>query len=298
MWKKELLHTFPNMCICIDEPLRHYTYTKTGGKADAVAFPSSKDTLQTLLIWAKQQHIPVLILGNGSNVIVKDSGFSGIVILLEKMNTVTINETIVTVESGMTLIELAKIVRDNALTGLEFASGIPGSVGGAVFMNAGAYGGEMKDIIESVTVVSREGQFKCYSNKDMAFSYRHSLIQDTHDIIIETQLKLLKGKKEEITTKMDYLTALRQEKQPLEYPSCGSVFKRPDGFFAGKLIQDAGLQGKRIGGVEVSKKHAGFMVNVANGTASDYKALIEHVQSEVKRQFNVNLETEVKFIGD
>lgn len=298
MWKQLLLDEFKTMRIEIDAPINQYTYTRTGGKADVIAFPSSKEELQKLVKWAKNQTIDFYVLGNASNVIVTDGGMSGIVIKLDEMHAVEINGTTVTCESGLTLVELTKKVAQLSLTGLEFACGIPGSVGGAVFMNAGAYGGEMKDVIASVDVLTINGEFKTYTNEDMGFAYRHSIIQETKDIVLSTTLQLQNGDLKTILEKMQELTQLRESKQPLEYPSCGSVFKRPEGYFAGKLIQDAGLQGYRIGGVEVSKKHAGFMVNVDNGTATDYKKLISHVQSVVKEKFDVVLETEVKFVGE
>lgn len=298
MWKHQLLEHFPTMTLFVDEPLHRYTYTKTGGKADILAFPKNKEELAQLMIWAKQRTIPIVTLGNASNVIIKDTGITGIVIMLEKINTIHFDQTRVHVASGMPLIELAKQVAQKSLSGLEFACGIPGSVGGAIYMNAGAYGGEMKDVVEAVDVIDEDGQFKTYTCDEMAFSYRYSIIQKSTDIIIGATLNLAKGSPNDIEKKMQELTHLRQLKQPLEYPSCGSVFKRPEGYFAGKLIQEANLQGKRIGGVEVSKKHAGFMVNINHGTATDYKQLIAYVQNEVKKQFNVDLETEVKFIGD
>lgn len=298
MWTQLLLDEFKTMRIEIDAAISQYTYTRTGGKADVIAFPSSKEELQQLVKWANGHQIPFYVLGNASNVIVTDGGMSGIVIKLDDMRAINVEDTVVTCESGVTLVALAKKVSELALTGLEFACGIPGSVGGAVFMNAGAYGGEMKDVIESVDVLTIDGEFKTYTNEEMSFSYRHSIVQNTKDIVLSTTLRLSHGESTDILSKMAELTRLREEKQPLEYPSCGSVFKRPEGYFAGKLIQDAGLQGYRIGGVEVSRKHAGFMVNVDNGSATDYKQLIAYVQTVVKEQFGVTLETEVKFVGE
>lgn len=298
MWKIKIMEQFSQMEIKQDELLSTYTYTRTGGCADVIAFPETKEALQSLILWANEFKVPVTILGNASNVIVKDSGIVGIVIMMDRLAHVSIEDETVTVMSGMKLIDLAKEVRNHGLTGLEFACGIPGSVGGAVFMNAGAYGGEMKDVIESVDVLTREGVFKTYTNEEMHFAYRKSYVQETGDIILGTTLLLKQGVQEEIDAKMAELTQLREDKQPLEYPSCGSVFKRPEGYFAGKLIQDAGLQGHRIGGVEVSKKHAGFMVNIDNGSATDYQKLIAYVQQVVYDKFQVNLETEVKFIGE
>ena len=210
----------------------------------------------------------------------------------------SIYSTILLLPLFPSIIDTSKAAYEAGLTGLEFSYGIPGSVGGAVYMNAGAYGGEVREVIETVTVLTREGNLKTYSNEEMNFDYRYSKIQESQDIILETTFLLESGKKDEIWEEMDELMALRQSKQPLEYPSCGSVFKRPPGYFAGKLIQDAGLQGKQIGGVQVSTKHAGFMVNVDEGTATDYIELIQYVQAAIKEKFNVILETEVRVIGE
>ncbi|NEW66546.1 UDP-N-acetylmuramate dehydrogenase [Granulicatella sp. zg-84] len=298
MWRKELLDVFPTINILLDEPLNRYTYTKTGGKVDALVFPETKEHIRDLVLFLNDKKIPFLVLGNASNVIVTDGGIRGVVIMLEKMTNLVVDDTTVRVESGVVLTELTDYVAQQSLTGLEFACGIPGNVGGAVFMNAGAYGGEIKDVLYSVDVVTKTGEYKTYTNKEMVFGYRHSLIQETGDIVVQTTFVLQKGHKEDILAEMDRLMQLRREKQPLEYPSCGSVFKRPEGYFAGKLIQDAHLQGHRIGGIEVSKKHAGFMVNVDSGTATDYKQLIAYVQEKVYEVFGVRLETEVRFIGE
>lgn len=297
-WINLFLEKFQNIEVKVNEFLKEYTYTKTGGICDVIAFPANIEEVKNIVLWIRENHVPLTILGNASNVIVQDNGIKGIVVMFDKMSHITINDTLVSVDSGVKLVDLSKVVLEHSLTGLEFACGIPGSMGGGVFMNAGAYGGELKDIIHSVTVIDLEGRIKEYSNKDMAFGYRYSKIQETKEIILNTTLKLEHGEKEKIAEKMNELTILRESKQPLEYPSCGSVFKRPTGYFAGQLIQNANLQGYRIGGVEVSKKHAGFIVNIDNGTASDYKKLIEHVQKVVFEKFNVLLETEVKFIGE
>lgn len=298
MWIKQFNAQFETLEKQYDQPLKTYTFTKTGGNAQLLVFPATIEDVQMIVRFANDNNVPITVLGNGSNVIVKDSGIKGIVIMLEKMTQLTIDDTVVTVGSGVKLIDLSKQVAQHTLSGLEFACGIPGSVGGAVYMNAGAYGGEMKDVIQSVSVVTLSGELHHYTNEAMQFAYRYSNVQQTKAIVVSTTLKLVHGNQNEIDTKIAQLTQQRQDKQPLEYPSCGSVFKRPEGYFAGKLIQDAQLQGYRIGGVEVSKKHAGFMVNIANGTATDYKQLIEHVQQEVLNTFGVQLEAEVKFIGE
>lgn len=297
MWIKQFKEQFEKMTVFFDTPLKEYTYTRTGGNAEVLVFPETTTQLQQLIQFSNTHAIEFIVLGNASNVIITDGGLSGIVIMLEKMNTFHQNDTIVTAQAGLKLVDLSKAIQQAGLTGFEFACGIPGSVGGAVYMNAGAYGGEMKDVIVDVTVVTRAGDIKHYTNNEMAFAYRHSAIQETGDIVVETTLQLAYGNQHDIDEKINELTALRTAKQPLEYPSCGSVFKRPVGHFAGQLIQASNLQGYRIGGVEVSKKHAGFMVNIDNGTASDYMNLIVYVQQVVKEKFDVLLETEVRFIG-
>jgi len=213
--------------------------------------------------------------------------------------TFTLSEdNVLTCYAGTTLEELADFCIENSLTNLEFSCGIPGSVGGAIFMNAGAYGGEMKDVVQKVEVFTRSGEKKTYTNEEMQFSYRHSVIQETKEIISKVYFEMDKGNKEEIVAKVEDLNKQRSDKQPLEYPSCGSVFKRPEGYFAGKLIQDAGLQGLTVGGAQVSKKHAGFMVNVNNATCEDYKNLIKKVQERVLENSGVELECEVKILGE
>lgn len=287
-----------SMKIEFDEPLSKYTYTKTGGPADAVAFPETKEDLKTLINWVKDNQIPLTILGNASNLIVRDGGIRGLVIILTAMKKMSINGNEVYAQSGVPLIEVSRKAGASNLTGLEFACGIPGSIGGAVYMNAGAYGGEVADVIESVDILTREGDFKTIQCEECEFSYRHSVFQTNEDIVIGVKFILAQGDGEAIHAKMAELTHLRESKQPLEYPSCGSVFKRPTGYFTGKLIQEAGLQGYRIGGAEVSKKHAGFIVNIDNATATDYVRLIEYIQEVIWRNNQVRLEPEVRIIGE
>lgn len=295
---EDIKQAFPDADIKLNEPLSNYTYTKTGGPADAVIFPKNKEEAAAMVKWLRDNKIGLTIIGNASNLIIRDGGVRDAVLILTDMNDIRIDGRRVTAESGASIIDTSKAAYEAGLKGLEFSYGIPGSVGGAVYMNAGAYGGEVREVIETVTVLTREGELKTYTNEEMNFDYRYSKIQDSHDIILETTFLLEPGKKEEIWAKMEELMALRQSKQPLEYPSCGSVFKRPPGHFAGKLIQDCELQGKQIGGVQVSLKHAGFMVNVDQGTATDYIELIQFVQATVKEKFDVILETEVKVIGE
>ena len=282
---------FPDVKVFYNEPLKNYTFTKTGGRAAILIFPKDKKEASAVMHWLCEHNIPTTILGNASNVIIKDGGISGAVIMLNDMSHLTVSDTQIVAEGGVALIDVSKEAAKNGLTGLEFACGIPGSVGGAIFMNAGAYGGEVSEVVEY-------GEFKTYTNEDLDFSYRHSHVQKTGDLVIEVGFRLAEGIQEEIDQKVAELTHLRESKQPLEYPSCGSVFKRPEGHFTGKLIQEAGLQGHQIGGVQVSKKHAGFMVNIDNGTATDYMDLIRYVQKVILEKDGVALEPEVRIIGE
>lgn len=293
-----MIEAFPKANIKENEPLSKYSYTETGGPADVLIFPSSTDELIELMQWIKNKDCPLTILGNASNLIVKDGGIRGITIITTSITNVTTEGDRITAGAGAAIIDVSQEALNQKLTGLEFACGIPGSIGGAVYMNAGAYGGEVKDCIESVTVLTREGEVHEYSNEEMDFSYRHSYLMDKDDIVLSVTFKLEEGDETAIKDKMDELTHLRTSKQPLEYPSCGSVFKRPEGYFTGKLIQDAGLQGLVHGGAQVSEKHAGFIVNINNATATDYQELIKHIQDEIYRIYKVRLEREVRIIGE
>lgn len=278
-------------------PLSKYTFTKTGGPAEFLAFPRNESELKNLVIAAHNNNIPLTIIGNASNLIIRDGGISGIVLILTKMNQIKVDKNKVIAQAGATIVETAFTAAHHSLSGLEFAAGIPGSVGGAVFMNAGAYGGETCSVIESVRVMTRSGNFKNYSQSEMKFSYRHSLVQENGDIVLEAVFALKKSAKTRILADMNYLNALRQYKQPLEYPSCGSVFKRPTGHYVGPMIIQAGLQGKQIGGAQDSTKHAGFIVNKGNATATDYLDLIHLIQEKIKTKFGLDLHTEVRIIG-
>ena len=278
-------------------PLSKYTFTKTGGPAEFLAFPRNESELKNLVIAAHDNNIPLTIIGNASNLIIRDGGISGIVLILTKMNQIKVDKNKVIAQAGATIVETAFTAAHHSLSGLEFAAGIPGSVGGAVFMNAGAYGGETCSVIESVRVMTRSGKFKSYSQSEMKFSYRHSLVQENGDIVLEAVFALKRSAKNRILADMNYLNALRQYKQPLEYPSCGSVFKRPTGHYVGPMIIQAGLQGKQIGGAQDSTKHAGFIVNKGNATATDYLDLIHLIQEKIKIKFGLDLHTEVRIIG-
>lgn len=294
----ELLEILESNDIKVDEPLSKYTFTKTGGNADFVVTPHTYEEVQKVYKYARTNNIPVTILGNGSNLIIKDGGIRGIVMILTQMNLIRSSQNKIIVQSGAAIIETSNFALKQHLSGLEFACGIPGSVGGALYMNAGAYDGEVSDVLKEALVLNEQGELLTLSNDDMELGYRTSRFSREKFLILEATFELEPGNYQEIKAKMDDLTYKRESKQPLEYPSCGSVFKRPPGHFAGKLIQDSGLQGKQIGGAQVSTKHAGFIVNVDSATATDYLELIDYIQNTVKSKFGVDLETEVKIIGE
>ncbi len=287
-----------NISLLKNEPLSHYTNTCTGGPADFLGFPKSINELKLLCKWANENDLPLTILGNASNLIVKDGGLCGLVIILTSMNEVNVRGTDLKAQAGAALIATAEMACRAGLGGLEFAAGIPGSVGGAIYMNAGAYGGEIKDVVREVHVVDFQGNDKTLTNEQLHFSYRHSQIQMENSIVVSVTFDLQPKEQHLIRQQMDHLNFLRASKQPLEYPSCGSVFKRPQGYFTGKLIHDAGLQGYQIGGAQVSLKHAGFIVNRGNATATNYLAVITHVQKVIKEEFDVDLQTEVRILGE
>ncbi|WP_347550054.1 UDP-N-acetylmuramate dehydrogenase [Pseudalkalibacillus hwajinpoensis] len=294
----ELRTILPSAELKINEPLNEYTYTRMGGRADVLVFPRSAEDARAAVEYAYNANYPLTILGKGSNVIIQDGGIRGIVLNLSSLNTIRRTEDKVLAQAGARIIEVSEFALHSKLTGLEFACGIPGSVGGAVYMNAGAYGGEIADCLESVLAVTKEGELVHLGAGELDLSYRHSNVEESGLLVLEATFSLKEGDQAEIKAIMDDLTEKRETKQPLEYPSCGSVFKRPPGLFAGKLIQDSKLQGTRIGGAEVSKKHAGFIVNIDNATATDYLDVIHHVQRTVKEKFDVELEREVRVIGE
>lgn len=294
---KQIKEELAGIEILFNEPLKQYTYTKVGGAADYLAFPRNQYELKRIVTFANAQEIPWMVLGNSSNIIVRDSGIEGFVIMFDHFHDVRVNGYVIEAEAGAKLIDVTHVARYHSLTGFEFACGIPGNIGGAVYMNAGAYGGEIAHILQSCKVLTPEGEIKTLTAEELAFGYRHSKIQETGDVVISAKFALAPGNYDQIDQEMARLTHLRELKQPLEYPSCGSVFKRPVGHFAGQLISEAGLKGHRIGGVEVSEKHAGFMINVDHGTAKDYEDLIAHVIATVEKSAGVTLEREVRIIG-
>ncbi len=295
---KELQTLVPNAIIQCHETLKGYVYTQMGGNADIRVVPSTYDEVQSIIKYAADHNVMITTLGNGSNVVIRDGGIRGIVLQMTNLQEITISEYMLTAQSGASIIHASRVALQNDLTGLEFACGIPGTVGGALYMNAGAYGGEVADVLLDALVVDSTGQLLTLHKEDMEWGYRQSVFAGGHYTILHARFALERGEHSSIKEKMDDLTRQRESKQPLEYPSCGSVFKRPPNRFAGQLIQESGLQGVRIGGAEVSTKHAGFIVNVDNATASDYIALVAHVRVKVREKFGVELETEVKFIGE
>lgn len=294
----KLISILPKKDVLVDEYLKEHTYTRLGGKADFFVTPETYEQVQQVVKLANKEQVPFTLLGNGSNLIVKDGGIRGIVMNLHQLNQIHTDGTTLVAGSGARIIDVTRKALEAELTGLEFACGIPGSVGGALYMNAGAYGGEIKDVLAHTLVVTKEGERLHLTADELDLSYRTSNIPEKGYIVLEATFQLQKGDYHTIRDVMDDLTFKRESKQPLEYPSCGSVFKRPPGYFAGKLIQDSGLQGTRVGGAEVSTKHAGFIVNKNNATAQEYIDLIHHVQKTVKEKFGVQLEREVRIIGE
>lgn len=292
----ELRARIPSIDAVRDEPMRNHTSFKIGGPADIFVSPRTEDEVIEALSFLKENDIPFTVIGNGSNLLVSDKGIRGCVISLGKNFTSLscIDDTIYS-SSGTLLSRIANLAYENSLTGFEFASGIPGSLGGAIVMNAGAYGGEMKDVVVTTKYIDTDGSIKKCTRTEHEFLYRKSRFGNG-EIILSSSLKLKKGSKEEIKETMNDLAGRRKDKQPLEYPSAGSTFKRPEGYFAAKLIDDAGLRGFGIGGAMVSDKHCGFVINKGDATFDDVARLISHIQSVVFEKFGVSLEPEVKII--
>ncbi|MCH5211668.1 MAG: UDP-N-acetylmuramate dehydrogenase [Oscillospiraceae bacterium] len=285
--------------LLVKEPMSKHTSFRIGGPADVFISVSAEKELAALIKEAKLQNVPFMIVGNGSNMLVSDNGIRGLVIqIAQNMSEYEITGTIVKAQAGILMSKLASAVLKAELTGFEPLSGIPGTLGGGIFMNAGAYGGELKDIIKSVTYIDDEGNIKTIYNSECAFGYRKSVFSGGGKYILSAVLELEKGDESEIRRAMADYNKRRSDKQPLNMPSAGSTFKRPDGYFAGKLIQDAGLMGYSIGGAQVSEKHAGFIINKGGATAKNVLDLIEYVQKTVKEKFGVDLEPEVRLVGD
>lgn len=297
---KDSLNRFlPEDQIKTQEMMSRHTTFKVGGPADCLVSPSDEKQLGGIIRYLNKVEIPYFVVGNGSNLLVSDAGYRGVIIKIgDDMAQVTVDGDRIHAGSGASLARVARAALDAGLTGLEFAAGIPGTVGGALIMNAGAYDGEMKMVVEEVTVIDVEGNLLALDNSTMEFGYRTSALKNQKFVATGCTFLLKKGNPEEIKAKMDDFAQRRREKQPLEFPSAGSTFKRPEGHFAGKLIQDAGLAGFSVGGAQVSEKHCGFVINKGDATAKDIKVLIGFVQDKVKDTFGVDLEPEVIMLGE
>ncbi|WP_461205914.1 UDP-N-acetylmuramate dehydrogenase [Clostridium sp. DL1XJH146] len=290
---------FINMSnVLVDEPMKNHTSFKVGGPADVLVIPSDYKQVEKAIKLCKATNTEFIVIGNGSNLLVKDGGVRGVVIKLTNLDKIEVKENFMTVQGGAPLTKVSKKASEFGLSGLEFACGIPGSMGGAVTMNAGAYGGEISYIIKEVIVLDDNGNILKLNKEELDLGYRTSVILRKKYIMLETTLTLEKKNKYEIALRMQELMKMRKEKQPLEFPSAGSTFKRPTGYYAGKLVQDSGLKGVSVGGAEVSMKHSGFIINKDNATANDILELIKLVQNKVKENFGVDLCTEVRIIGE
>lgn len=296
---KKLLSILKEEQVKKDEPMKSHTTFRVGGPADYFVTPQTAEEVAKVIEVCTQEKVPYYIVGNGSNLLVSDKGYEGVIIQIYKqMNQVKVEGAQIHAQAGALLSMIAKRALDAELTGFEFAAGIPGTLGGACVMNAGAYGGEMKDVLKSVTVLTDKGEVKTLAKEELELGYRTSVIAKKGYIVLEAVLELQKGEKEKIQAVMDDLKERRVTKQPLEYPSAGSTFKRPEGYFAGKLIQDAGLRGFQVGGAQVSEKHCGFVINKDQATASDVMNLMNQVSDKVYEEFGVRLQPEVKRLGE
>ena len=285
--------------VLFDEPMSSHTTFRIGGPADIFTMPEDKQQIADVVKLCKNEQIPFFVLGNGSNLLVSDKGYQGVVVqLYRNFGQIRVEDSRIHAQAGALLSGIAAAAREASLTGFEFAGGIPGTLGGAVVMNAGAYGGEMKDVLKEVTVLTPEGGVLTLQADELHMGYRTSVIKEAGYIVLEAVISLEKGDQEEIRSRMQELAGMRTSKQPLSYPSAGSTFKRPEGYFAGKLIMDSGLRGYQVGGAQVSEKHCGFVINTGNATAKDVTTLMSDVQRIVMEKFGVKLEPEVKFLGE
>ena len=296
---KALKKVVPKRQIFLDEPMSKHTTFKIGGPADCLVFPASVEDVTNVFKLIREYAVPFTVLGNGSNVLVLDKGIRGVVVKINSpFSGIRHEKNHIFANAGALLADVSKYAVGCGLTGMEFAVGIPGSIGGAVFMNAGAYDGEIKNIVQKVTAVNPCGEIVCYTQADLQFGYRHSIFQENEQTICEVEIVLAVGEPAEIANKMGTLTQKRENRQPLEMPSAGSTFKRPEGYFAGTLIEQTDLKGFRVGGAQISTKHAGFVVNAGGATAQDVLALIEAVQRRVYEKHGVKLYPEVRLIGE
>lgn len=295
----ELLKIMSEEQVKTEEPMKNHTTFRVGGPAEFFVMPRSAEEVKKVIDLCRRESFPYYIIGNGSNLLVSDQGYRGVVLQIYKeMSYIEIEENVVVAQAGALLSAIANKALENGLTGFEFAAGIPGTLGGACVMNAGAYGGEMKDVLEEVAVLTEEGEVLIIPKENLELGYRTSIIARKGYIVLEARIQLREGEKEAIKSLMEELKDKRVSKQPLEYPSAGSTFKRPEGYFAGKLIQDAGLRGFSVGGAQVSEKHCGFVINRENATAADVAELMRQVSARVEEEFGVKLEPEVKRLGE
>lgn len=282
-----------------DEPMRKHTTFRIGGNADYFVIPKTEEEIRNVIRLCKEERMPYYILGNGSNLLVSDKGYRGVIIeICKKMNEICVEGNFLKVQAGALLSRVGNVALEAGLAGFEFASGIPGTMGGAVFMNAGAYGGEMKDILTEVTVLDENNEVRVLKKEELELGYRTSIVAKKGYVVLSAKVELKKGNQMEIRQRMNELKVQRTTKQPLEYPSAGSTFKRPEGYFAGKLIADAGLRGFQVGGAQVSEKHCGFVINKENATAADIVELMRQIIERVQTEFGVKLEPEVKKLGE
>ena len=296
---QELCYNIDKQYILTEEPMSKHTTFRVGGGAEYYIKLQNEEMLKSACKICKKHKVDYFVLGNGSNLLVGDKGIRGVVLEIGNgMNKIRIQGNTLVAQAGALLSRIGKMALDAKLTGFEFAAGIPGTIGGAVVMNAGAYGGEMKDIVTQVKVLNKEGEIQVLEAEELNFGYRHSAILEKEAIVLEVTVELETGESDAIKARMDELKVQRITKQPLEYGSAGSTFKRPEGYFAGKLIQDAGLRGFQVGGAQVSEKHCGFVINKKNATANDIAELMKQVSQKVEEEFGVKLEPEVKRVGD
>lgn len=299
MFYEKLIRIIPEKRVLRDEVMKKHTTFRVGGPADFFVMPGSREELRDITVLCKSEGMPYYIMGNGSNLLVSDRGYRGVIIqIYREMSMITVDENQITAGAGALLSKIAGSALEAGLTGFEFAAGIPGTLGGACMMNAGAYGGEMKDVLKEVTVLTPEGKFTVIPEGELDMGYRTSVIEKKGYVVLEAVIALEKGEHESIRKRMEELREKRVSKQPLEYPSAGSTFKRPEGYFAGKLIEDAGLRGYRTGGAQVSEKHCGFVINTGNAEAKDIMELMKQVSERVMEKSGVLLEPEVRRLGD
>lgn len=301
--KQEIIQRFYDLLdekqILTNEPMSRHTTFRIGGPADCFLMPENYEELGGILKICREEEVPCFVLGNGSNLLVSDDGYRGVVVqMFRNMSDVEVCGRMIRAQAGASLAAIAAAAKNASLTGFEFAAGIPGTLGGAVVMNAGAYGGEMKQVLHQVTVMNREGEIITLSVNQLELGYRTSIVKTAGYYVLEAVILLEEGDPEAIRARMKELQELRTSKQPLEYPSAGSTFKRPEGYFAGKLIMDSGLAGYQIGGAQVSEKHCGFVINKGNATARDVLLLMAHIIKTVQDNYGVTLQPEVKFLGE